>query len=129
MSYTITICQVKDGFRTSASDSDLDGYIAIAGQADACLTANNVDRAVGQMLKILFVRHVATNARDGGAVTSEKAVSGASRSFAEYDRGDTGYLDTLRSLDQYGCVYALTQQGGFMQLRSIGRRPERTSTY
>ena len=129
MPYTITVAQVKDGFSTSASDADLTAYIAIADQADACLTANAVPDAVGQHLKILFVRHTATNARDGGAVTSERAVSGAARSFGEYDRGDTGYLDTLRQLDTHGCVYALASNNGFIQLRSIGRNPRTQSTY
>ncbi len=129
MPYTITVAEVKDGFTSAASDADLANYIVFADQADPCLTMNSVPDEIGQQLKILYVRHVATNQRDGGAVTSEKAVSGASRSYAEYANGETGYLDTLRQLDQFGCVYALASNNGFIQLRSSGRRPQRQSTY
>lgn len=129
MPYTITVEQVNDGFNSPASDADLAGYIAIVDQADTCLTNNGVADAIGMQLKTLAVRHLAVNARDGGAVTSEKAVSGASRSYAEYNAGETGYLDTLRQLDRTGCVYGVVSQNSFIQLRSIGRRPERRSTY
>lgn len=127
--YSITVDRVKDGFTTGASDNDIAGYIAIIDQADQCLTNNNVAGEIGQQLKVLAVRHLATNQRDGGSVTSEKAVSGASRSFESFKAGETGYLDTLRQLDQNGCVYGLVQQNSFIQLRSIGRRPQRPSTY
>lgn len=124
MPYTITVAQVRDGFSTPASDADITAYIAFADEADTCLTNNSVLDAIGMQLKILFVRHTATNQRDGGAVTSERAVSGAARAFGQYERGDTGYLDTLRQLDRFGCVYALASNNGFIQLRSAGRRQE-----
>ena len=129
MPYVITVDRVKDGFTSSASDDDLAGYIAVVDQADECLTNNQVPDAVGQQLKVLAVRHLATNGRDGGSVTSERAVSGASRSYGQYPAGGTGYLDTLRQLDQWGCVYGLVQQNAMIQLRSVGRRPQRRSTW
>lgn len=120
MPYTITVTQVKDGFTGNASDADIAAYIAMADQADECLALNTVPDAVGQRLKVLFVRHTASQQRDGGAVTSERAVSGASRSYAADQRGDSGYLDLLRQLDQTGCVYRLASNNGFVQFRTIG---------
>ena len=122
MSYAITISEVRDGFTTSASDADLTAYIAVADQADACLTANGVATAVGKQLKVLGVRHLAANANDRGAVTQERAVSGASRSYASRAAGETGYLETLRTIDQYGCVLATINSNARIQLRSAGRR-------
>lgn len=121
MPYTITTTEVKDGFRTGASDADLTAYIAIADQADACLTANSVADAIGKQLKVLAVRHMASNATDGGDITSERAVSGAQRSYAQRRKGETGYLDTLRSLDKTGCVMAVVSNGGYVQFRAVGR--------
>lgn len=129
LDYSITVDRVKSGFTTSASDDDIAGFIAIVGQADQCMTNNNVPGEIGQQLKVLAVRHMATNQRDGGSVTSERAVSGASRSLNAFKAGETGYLDTLRQLDQWGCVYGTIQSNQFIQLRSVGRRPERRSTY
>ena len=129
MTYAITIADVKDGFATPIADSDLEGFIAIADTADPCLTRNEVADPVGQQLKRLFVRHMATIQRDGGAITSEKAVSGASRGYGEMKNSETGYLNSLKQLDSYGCVYSLAVSNAPLQLRSIGRRPERRSTY
>lgn len=121
MPYVITTADVKDGFTTGASDADLTAYIAIADQADACLTDNSVADAIGKQLKILAVRHMASNATDGGNVTQEQAVSGASRSYAQRRKGETGYLNTLRALDKYGCVMSIVSNGGYVQLRAVGR--------
>lgn len=129
MPYTVTIAMIKDGFNSPVSDADLTGYIAIVDQADTCLTNNSVPDAIGVQLKLLAIRHLATNQRDGGSVTSERAVSGASRSYANYRAGDTGFLETLRQLDRWGCVRGVVEQNARLQLRSIGRRPERRSTY
>ncbi len=129
MPYTITLERVRNGFVSPASDADLTGYIMFADQADMCLTNSSVADEIGQMLKVLLVRHLATNSRDGGSVTSERAVSGASRSYGQYQAGDTGFLDTLKQLDRTGCVYQLATNSSPIQLRSIGRRPERRSTW
>lgn len=122
MSYTITAIEVLDGFSTSASTADLTAYIAIVDQADACLTANSVSAVIGKQLKILGVRHLAANSNERGSVTTERAVSGASRSYAQRAGGETGYLETLRTTDQYGCVIGTLNKNGRLQLRSVGRR-------
>jgi 3-dehydroquinate synthase class II len=122
MAYTITTSEVLDGFQTSASTADLEGFIAVVDQADSCLSANGVNGAVGRSMKVLGVRHLATNSTERGAVTQERAVSGASRSYAQRPGGQTSYLATLRSVDRYGCVMAIVSQGAGIQLRAAGRR-------
>lgn len=122
MAATITTADVLDGFSTSASTSDLEAYIAVVDQADACLDANAVPTVIQAQLKVLGVRHLASSASDGGAVTEQTAISGASRKFAERRGGATSYLDTLRSIDTYGCVSATLQKSPGVQLRSVGRR-------
>jgi hypothetical protein len=122
MSYVITTSEVLDGFTTSASTADLTAYIAVVDLADTCLTANSVSVPIGKQLKILGVRHLASNA-EGGSVLEERAISGASRKFGERSGGQTSYLDTLRSIDAYGCVMSsISSPTGDIQLRSIGRR-------
>lgn len=122
MSYAITIAAIKDGFATSASDADLLAYIAVVDQADICLQAHGVPADIGRQLKILGVRHLAANANDRGAVVQERAVSGAARSYSERKPGETGYLETLRTIDKYGCVLGTVNRNASVQLRTVGRR-------
>lgn len=119
--YAVSSSEVLEGFSTSASAADIAGYIAIMDQADACLTAKSVSGAIGKQLKVLGIRHLAANASDRGAVTQERAVSGASRTYKERKAGETGYLETLRTIDQYGCVLGLINKNAYIQLRSVGR--------
>lgn len=121
MSYTITTSEVLDGFSTSASTADLEGYIAIIDIADACLTANAVSTAIGKQLKILGVRHLAASSTDGGSVTEQTSISGASRKFAERRAGETSHLESLRTIDAFGCVMSVITKGALVQLRSVGR--------
>lgn len=124
MAYEITPTEVKDGFSTGASDADLAAYIAVVDQADACLTANSVDEAIGKQLKILGVRHMAAMA-DGGDVTSQRSVSGAARTFAQTKSPyQTNYAAMLAQIDTYGCVMAIVSNGGKVQLRAVGRYRE-----
>lgn len=122
MSYAITTSDVLDGFTTGASTADLEAYIAVVDQADTCLTANSVAAAIGKQLKVLGVRHLASNSNDRGAVTQERAVSGASRTYSARAAGETGYLETLRTIDRYGCVLGTLNYNARVQLRSAGRR-------
>lgn len=129
MPYTITVAEVKDGFSTSASDSSITAYITLVDQADACMTAQGVPDAIGQQLKILAVRHLLTSERDGGAIMSERAVSGASRSFGQFKAGETGYLNNLKMLDKWGCVYGVVSNNTGIGLLVVGRNPDNQSTY
>ena len=122
--YEITVEDVLDGFSTSASTSDLEAYIDVVDQADACLTANNVPETIGKQLKILGVRALAQSS-EGGTVVEERAVSGASRKFAEGEGNQNSYLTTLEAIDKYGCVTStISGSAGSskVQLRSAGRR-------
>jgi len=121
MAASIRLADVQDGFTTQASEADIVGFIAVVDQADACLDANNVPDAIQRQLKVLGVRHLVQNAADRGAVLEERAVSGASRKYAERAAGETSYLQTLRTIDQYGCVLNVISRNGFIQLRSVGR--------
>lgn len=122
MAETITTSEVLDGFSTSASTADLTAYIAVVDQADACLDANSVPAAIQKHLKILGVRHLAANSNDRGNVIEEEAVSGARRVYSDKKSGDTAYLETLRSIDRYGCVTAVLNYNARVQFRSVGRR-------
>lgn len=121
MSYVITTAEVLDGFSTSASTADLEAYIAVVDQADTCLTANAVPASIGKQLKILGVRHLAEASSDGGSVTQQTSISGASRTFAARRAGETSHLETLRKIDSSGCVIGVMSKGSLVQLRSVGR--------
>lgn len=127
MTYSIAPSDVLDGFSTGASTADLTAYIAVVDQADTCLLANGVDAAIGKQLKILAVRHLAENANSSGVVTSERAVSGAARTYRERKGDETGHLETLRIIDRYGCVLNVINKNARVQLRSVGRRAPETS--
>lgn len=122
MSYVITTPEVLEGFQTGASTADVAGFIAVVDQADNCLASNSVSDVVGRQMKILAVRHLLSNSSDRGAVTQERAVSGASRSYKERVAGETGFLETLRTIDTYGCVMSTINKNQRVQLRSVGRR-------
>jgi hypothetical protein len=122
MSYVITTPEVLEGFQTGASTADVAGFIAVVDQADNCLARNSVSDVVGRQMKILAVRHLLSNSSDRGAVTQERAVSGASRSYKERVAGETGFLETLRTIDTYGCVMSTINKNQRIQLRSVGRR-------
>lgn len=122
MSYVVTVPEVLEGFQTGASEADVVGFIYVVDQADACLAANQVEQGVGRRMKILAVRHLLSNSSDRGAVTQERAVSGASRNYKERAAGETGFLETLRTIDKHGCVISTINKNARVQLRSVGRR-------
>jgi hypothetical protein len=122
--YAVSVAAVLDGFSTGASAGDVAGFISLIDQADECLEANSVPGAVAKQLKVLGVRHLVSNSTDRGSVTQERSASGASRSYGSRRKGDTGYLETLRTIDQYGCVTNIISRNGSVQLRSVGRRSD-----
>lgn len=128
MASVITYAQVIDGFATTISETQVNLLIAIVGEADTCLDANAVSASKQTMLKVAGVRHMLTNMgveQSGkGAVTSESAPSGASRSYRPPTGGglsSTSYGALLKQLDVYGCVTSLLENNGFVSLRSVGR--------
>ena len=115
MPYEITSADIEAG-------GDFADLIAWADTADACMTAKGVPAALGKTLKIYLVKHVLQLER-GGSVSSETAVSGASRSFATVSGlQGTSYGKLLSQMDKAGCVLALISNNGTVQLRSAGRR-------
>ena len=116
MPYEITSADIEAG-------GDFADLIYWADTADACMTAKGVPDALGRTLKIYLVKHVLQLER-GGSVSSETAVSGASRSFATVSGlQGTSYVNLLSQMDSVGCVLALISNNGMVQLRSAGRRP------
>lgn len=131
MASVITYAQVIDGFATTISETQIDLLIDIVDEADTCLDANAVSASKQTMLKIYAVRHMLTNMgveQSGkGAVTSESAPSGASRSYRPPTGGglaSTSYGALLKQLDVYGCVTGLLENNTFASFRSVGRRAE-----
>lgn len=114
MAYEVTSIDVG----TCAAD-----LIAWADTADTCLTAKSVPHDLGRLLKINLIKHV-QELQSGGAVTSQTAVSGASRSFSDdFGAYKSSYGKLLAQMDKTGCVVALIGGGGYVQFRSAGRTP------
>lgn len=126
MAVIIAVGDVKEGFDTTVSDIEIEMLIEIIDEADTCLDANNVSDAKQTILKIYGVRHMlqlqANSAK--GVVKSERAPSGASRSYGEWQ--GTGIEATpfgllLKQIDVYGCVVNLIQDGPKLAIWSVGR--------
>lgn len=125
MPYVITASDVKEGYTTSASDTEVDALIAFMDQADACLTANAVIDGLGKHLKILGVRHMLalTESNGSGKAVSEKSASGASRTFSDrMGKGPeaTSFGTLLTQLDRTRCVIGLFSNDQPVLLKSIG---------
>lgn len=126
MAVTIEVADVKAGFSTTAPDVEIEMVIGIVDQADACLDANDVPEPTQKGLKLYAARHFLTlQANDGrGNIKSERAPSGAGRSFGEWTRGgerDTSpYIALVRQLDQWGCVLALLDNKSQMGMWAVG---------
>ncbi|MES1987454.1 MAG: hypothetical protein V4440_05385, partial [Pseudomonadota bacterium] len=100
-------------------------YEVIDG-ADACLDANGVPESKQKILKIYGVRHMlAMQANSGkGTVKSERAPSGASRSYSDWQGKGveaTPYGSMLKQLDSTGCVVGILQNDNQMAFMVVGR--------
>ena len=129
MAVTITYADVILGFETDIPEAQVDLLIAIIDEADTCLDAYAVSASAQEILKLSAVRHMLTlmsSAGSGkGAVTSESAPSGASRSYRPAQAGDlsaTSYGALIKQLDKFGCITARLENNQYTMLRSIGRR-------
>jgi hypothetical protein len=128
MAVSITYADVTDGFSTSVPESLVDLLIATISEADACLDANSVAADTEKLLKLSAIRHMAllmgASESGKGAVTSESAPSGASRSYKPPSTGDlssTSYGIMLKQLDKFGCVVSLLQNDTKFMFMSVGR--------
>lgn len=128
MAAAITVSDVKEGFATTVSDSEIEMLIEIVDGADACLDAAAVPGARQRALKIYAVRHMLQMQVNGGkgAVRSESAPSGASRSYSGWAGGDglmsTSYGSLLKQLDTTGCVTGILENDGNVMILSVGRK-------
>lgn len=128
MAAVITVSDVKAGFATTVSDSEIEMLIEIVDGADSCLDAAAVPDARQRALKIYAVRHMLQMQANGGkgSVRSESAPSGASRSYSGWAGGDgllsTSYGSLLKQLDTTGCVTGILENDGNVMILSVGRK-------
>ena len=127
MAATITAADVKDGFATTVSDTEIDLLISVVSEADACMDAAGVSDERQRVLKIYAVRHMLSMQSNGGRgnVTSESAPSGASRSYSAWKGvgvNATPYGSMLKQLDVNGCVVRLLENTVNLSIMSVGRR-------
>jgi hypothetical protein len=127
MAVVITVDDVKEGYATTVPDSEIEMLIEIVDGADACLDAAAVPDARQRALKIYAVRHMLQMQANGGkgAVRSESAPSGASRSYSGWAGGDglmsTSFGSLLKQLDTTGCVTGILENTGNVMILSVGR--------
>ena len=126
MAVTVTSTEVKDGFITSTSDSEIDMLIAYVDTADTCLDANTVSDNTVKLMKLAAVRHMLTlQSNDGnGPLQSQSAPSGAGRSFQSWQGGTdinaTRYGSMLNQLDSSGCIVSLLTNDSKPQFYALG---------
>lgn len=122
---TVTPADIKAGFQTEASDAEIQGLIDfVVSGSSACLTANAVPEASQDLLTTYAVRHILTltNASGRGSVTSERAPSGASRSFGSWQGeglASTRYGSLLMQLDTFGCVRGVMENSKNLAFFSV----------
>lgn len=128
MAAVITVNDVKAGFATTVPDGEIQMLIDIVDGADSCLDAAAVPEARQTALKIYAVRHMLQMQANGGkgAVRSESAPSGASRSYSGWAGGDgllsTSFGSLLKQLDTTGCVTGILENDGNFMMLSVGRK-------
>ena len=128
MAATITTTQVKTGFTTTVSDTEIDMLITFINTADECLDENTVPDNTVELMKLAAVRHMLTLQANNGAglLHSQNAPSGAGRSFQRWNNGNNVGLDStsygamLKTMDVYGCVTDLLNNSTKPRMHSIG---------
>lgn len=129
MAVTVTVDEVKEGFVTAIPEDEIQAMIDFIDEcADTCLDANSVPANSVTLLKKYAVRHMCTlmvnNGR--GTIKSEKAPSGAGRSFNSWvgeDVDATTYGAMLNQMDKFGCVVSAFQNSSVFDMFSIGCHP------
>jgi hypothetical protein len=117
MAVSVSVEQVKTFLGAdyaSTPDSTIDTYICIVDRLDECLGANYPDECVQEAIKLNAVSHFVA-VTTGRNIKSQRAPSGASRSF-EYYAGKEGirltqYGRMVQMLDTQGCFEKLYPQG------------------
>lgn len=119
---------IKDGFETDAGDPEIQSLIDfVVSGSSKCLEANSVPEATQDLLITYAVRHILslTNAGGRGVVTSERAPSGASRSFGSWQgKGldSTRYGSLLMQMDRYGCARASLEHNAKLAFFTVKSR-------
>ena len=122
MAVTITPADVKVVQPTTLPDSVIQDMIDCVDQADTCLDDAGVIDSKVTLLKTYAVAHQVLMAA-GGSLSSQRAQSGAARSFAiKTGQGlaATHWGQLLKSMDASGCVVGLLENTQQFNLLSIG---------
>ena len=129
MAATITYEDVINGFNTSVPEDIIDMMIDALTAADECLDKNGVPVGKQKLLKLYAIRHqlvlMGASESGKGAVSSETAPSGASRSYrAPSGMGldSTSYGALLKQADTTGCIVSVIDSAQRMAVMSVGRR-------
>ncbi len=126
MAATITVDEVKDGFETTISDTEIQLMIDfVDANADECLDKNSVPESTCKLLKLYAVRHMCTLMVESGrgTIKSQGAPSGASRSFNAWSGEgvtSTTYGSMLSQMDENGCVTDIFRNDNNYDLLTIG---------
>lgn len=111
----ITPADVKAGFATDIPDAEVQDLIDYMDQADDCLAKNTVPAATQDLLKKYAVRHILSMQGNSGRgeVSSQRAPSGASQSYREWNNSEglsaSRYGSLLKQMDRTGCIRALLE--------------------
>lgn len=118
MTATITTQDIE-AFYGETNAAVAQSLIEFINQADACLDGQQVPDASAKLLKIYGVCHM-LQMQSGGAVTSERSMTGDAVSYAAPAAG-TNWLAMMRSMTGADCVEALVNRSS-IQVFSVGRR-------
>lgn len=108
------------------ADAIIDTYICLVDQIDKCLDINYADNdCLQEAIKVNATAHFVAMTQ-GRHLKSQRAPSGASRSF-EYIAGVEGirmtnYGRMVQMLDTYGCFEKTYQQGSKVGIIGLGRK-------
>lgn len=128
MAITITLEDFRAAFAdlSEVPDSLINTYICLVNKIDACLDANYPDDdCVQTAIKLNAIAHFA-QVSAGKYVKSQRAPSGASRSFDFMQSKEgmklTGYGRIVESLDTAKCFESMFPQGDQVACFGLGRK-------
>ena len=119
MTARITASEVIAFSGVDAQQTVVQSLIDFVDQADPCLDGQQVPDASAKLLKIYGVCHM-LQMQSGGAVTSERSMTGDAVSYAAPAAG-TNWLAMMRGMAGADCVEALVNRSS-VQVFSVGRK-------
>lgn len=126
MPVVITVSDVRTRYpEITASDGDILDYICIADTKDGCLDSN-YDECIARQIKLTFIAMMCQSSSNDQRIKSQRAPSGASRSF-EYGGKDSGMTlkSKLNALDSAGCMSSLVPVENKFAIAASGYRCRR----